>query len=42
MQFKIYFDLKNFEKALECLAKSKEEAHFLEAITLVKKQRLFK
>ena len=42
MKFKIHFDLKEFEAALECLAKSDDENHFDEAIAFVKKQRLYK
>lgn len=42
MQFKIQYDLKDYESALECLAKSEEEAHFEEALVMIKKQRLFK
>jgi len=32
MRFKIHFDLKDFEAALECLSKSTEESHFDEAL----------
>lgn len=42
MQFKIHYDLKNYEEALECIARSSEESHFKEALQLIKKQRLFK
>ena len=42
MHFKIHYDLKDYETALECLSKSSEEKHFDEAIQLIKKQRLFK
>lgn len=40
--FKIHFDLKQFELALECLSKSDSDDHFIEAVSLIKKQRLFK
>lgn len=32
MHFKIHYDLKDYETALECLSKSSEEQHFVEAI----------
>lgn len=37
MRFKIHYDLKEYEQALECLAKSQEETHFAEAIQIIKK-----
>jgi elongator complex protein 1 len=37
MRFKIHFDLKNYETALEFLAKSDENNHFDEAVAIIKK-----
>ena len=43
MKYKVHFDLKNFSKALKKLSKSADEEHFLkEAMSLIKKQRLYK
>jgi len=41
-RFKIHFDLKQFDLALESLSKSDSDDHFNEAVALIKKQRLFK
>ena len=41
MKYTIEFDLKNYEAALSIIAKSGDK-YFEEAITLIKKQRLFK
>jgi hypothetical protein len=42
MHFKVHYDLKNWEEALDALARSDEEEHFVEALQMIKKQRLFK
>jgi hypothetical protein len=40
-KFRIHFDLKEYENALEMIAKTGAQ-HIDEAINLIKKQRLFK
>lgn len=41
MKFKIEFDLKNYERALNMISKCGDE-HFEEALSMIKKFRLFK
>ena len=42
MKFRVHNDLKDYPKALKKLLKSPEDAHFEEAMQLIKKQRLFR
>ena len=42
MKFKVHLDLKNFDKALKKLSRSEDDSHFEEALSLIKKQRLYK
>jgi len=42
MKYKVHTDLKNYAKALQKLSQSTDDAHFEEALHLVKKQRLYK
>ena len=42
MKFKIHLDLKEYPKALKKLSKSRDDAHFEEALLLIRKQRLHK
>ena len=42
MKFKVHHDLKDYPRALKKLAKSRDDAHFEEALLLIRKQRLYK
>ena len=42
MKYRIHHDLKDYPKALKKLSKGRDDAHFEEALVLIRKQRLHK